>query len=94
MKKHDVLGQKLCEIEAAAQWYKKVRKTSRDMGIEKARKDLKNNELVAVPFDKGVGFCVMKKHTFEGKLTQLLESEQFERHDNLNDSVVQKMKKT
>ena len=42
---------------------------------------------------KGVGFCVIKKHTFEEKLTQVLESEQFEIHDNMNDSVVQKMKK-
>ena len=32
----------------------------------------------------------MKKHIFEGKLTQLLESEQFERPDNMNDSIVQK----
>ena len=47
--------------------------TPRDMGIEKARKNLKNSELVAVPFDKDVGLYAMKKHTSEGKLTQLLE---------------------
>ena len=35
----------------------------------------------------------MKKQTYEGKLTELLSSEQFGRQDNLNDSVVQKMEK-
>ena len=85
LKKHDVLG-------AAAKWYtKKVCQTPRDMGIEKASKYLKNNALLAVPFDKGVGFCVRKKNIYEGKLTQLLEAEQFERHDKMNHSVVQKI---
>ena len=46
-----------------------------------------------IPFDKGVGFCVMKKHRYEGKLIQLIESEQFERHDIMNYSVVQKNEK-
>ena len=63
------------------------------MGIEKARKYLKNNELVAVPFNKGIGFCDMNKPTFEEKLTQLLKSEQFERHDKICDSVVPKIEK-
>ena len=62
----------------------------RAMGIEKIRKYLKNNELVAVHFDKGVGFCIRKKHTYERKLTQFLESEQFERYDSMNDSFAQK----
>ena len=60
------------------------------MGIEKTRNCLKNTDLVAVTFDKGIGFCVMKKHTYEEKLYQLLEYEQFERHDKIIDSVAQK----
>ena len=35
----------------------------------------------------------MKKHKYEGKLSQLLELEQIERHDNMNDSNVENMKK-
>ena len=94
LKKHDVLGEKLWELEAAAKSYtKKVGQTSRDMGIEKARKNLKNNELEAVSFDKGVGFCVMKKHREEQKLTQIIESEQFERNDNIIGSIIQKIEK-
>ena len=61
------------------------------MGIEEARKYLKNNELVAVPFNNGMGFCDMNKPTYEEKLTQLLVSEQFERHDKICDSVVPKI---
>ena len=45
---------------------------------------------MAVPFDT---FCIRKKHTHERKLTQFLETEQFERHDNINDSVAQKFEK-
>ena len=39
-----------------------------DKDVEKARIYLKDNGLLAVPFDKGVGFCVMKKETYEKKL--------------------------
>ena len=36
LKKHDVLGTKLCEIEAAAKWYtKKLHQTPRAMRFEK-----------------------------------------------------------
>ena len=84
-----MLGKNLCEIEAAAKWYTK---NARFHVILKSKKleYLKNNELLVVLSYKSVGFCVIKKHTIEGKLTQLLESEQFERHDNMNDSFVQK----
>ena len=59
--------------------------------LKKTRKYLKNNELVAVSFDKVVGFCIRKKHTYERKLTQFLVSEQFERYDNMNDAFAQKI---
>ena len=32
------------------------------------QKYLRDNALIAVPFDKGVGFCVMKKSTYTEKL--------------------------
>ena len=67
--------------------------TPSDRGIEKARKYLKDNCLLAVPFDKGVGFCVMKKTTYEAKLTELLQSEQFSEKPGLTDSVVMKIEK-
>ena len=49
---------------------------------------MKDNGLLAVPYDKGVGFCVMKKKTYERKLKDLLQAEQFSERKNLTDSVI------
>ena len=46
--------EKLCEIEAAAKRYaKNVKQTPSDKSVEKARKYLKDNGLLAVTFDTG-----------------------------------------
>ena len=87
-------GEKLREIEAAAKRYaKKVKQTSSDKGVEEARKYLKDNGFLAVPFDKGVGFCVMKKETYEKKLKDLLQAEQFSERKNLTESKIMKIEK-
>ena len=52
----------LCEIEAVTKAYaKRVKQTPTDKGVGKARKYLKSNGLVEVPYDEGVGFCVMRQ---------------------------------
>ena len=62
LKLNRIPGEKLCEIEAAAKRFaKKVKQTPTDKVVEKARKYLKDNGLLAVPFDKFVGFCALKK---------------------------------
>ena len=43
------------------------------------KKFLKEKELLAVPFDKGVGICVMKKSTYEEKMDEILKLDQFEK---------------
>ena len=43
-------------------------------------KYLKENDLVAVPFDKGVGICIMKRSTYNEKLDAILQLPQFEKH--------------
>ena len=70
-----------------------MKQTPSDEGVEKARKYLKDNGLLAVPFDKGLGFCVMKKETYEKKLKDLLQAEQFSERKNLTDSVIIKIEK-
>ena len=70
-----------------------MKQTPTDKGVEKARKYMKNNGLPAVPFDKWVGFCVMKKETYEKKLERLLQAEQFSERKNLTDSVIIKTEK-
>ena len=59
-----------------------------DKGAEKARKYLKSNGLVAVPYDKGVGFCVMRKDTYENKLSDTLDSDQFSKSKGTSDAIV------
>ena len=40
---------------------------------------LKENNLLAVPFDKGIGICVMKKDAYHTKLNAILQLSQFEK---------------
>ena len=43
---------------------------------------LKNNDLLAVPFDKGIGFCVMPRVSYENKLKPILDLKQFAKYEN------------
>ena len=61
LKNQKTSGETLYEIEAAVKAYaKNVCKPQE----AKRRKYLKDNELLAVPFDKGVGYCKMRKQTY------------------------------
>ncbi|XP_066920124.1 uncharacterized protein [Clytia hemisphaerica] len=44
------------------------------------KKYLKENDLLAIPFDKGVGICIMKKETYNRKLAQIYNLPQFEKY--------------
>ena len=58
LKNQKTSGETLCEIEATAKAYaKNVRQPPRDKAVEKTRKYLKDNGLLAVPFDKGLVFA-------------------------------------
>ena len=46
-----------------------------------------------MPFDKGVGFCIMRKQKFESKLESLLQFAQFVRKDITTDDVILKIEK-
>ena len=87
-----ISGENICEIEVAAKRYAMNKKqTPSDKGVEKAKKFLNENGFLAVPFDKGMDFCVMKKETYEKKLKDLLQAEQFSERKNLTDSVIIKI---
>ena len=47
---------------------KNIRETPIDRALAEVQKYLRDNALITVPFDKGVGFCVMKKSTYAEKL--------------------------
>ena len=77
----------------AKAYAKRVKQTPSDKGVVKARKYLKNNGLVAVPYDKGVGFCVMRKDTYENKLSDTLDSNQFSKSKGTSDAIVLKIER-
>ena len=90
LRENNTQGEKLCEIESSAKWYaKSVRETPMDRGVKKANDFLKDQKLLAVPFDKDCGFCVMKQITYSDKLTEILSSNQFEpRNGESDDSTI------
>ena len=91
LKKQKTSGETLYEIEAATNAYaKNVRQTPTDNAVEKTGKYFKDNGLLAVPFDKGVGNCIMRKQMNESKLESLFQSAQFMKKDASTDEVILK----
>ena len=86
LKNRKVPGEALCEIEAVAKAYaKRMKQTPSDKGVEKARKYPKSNGLVAVPYDKGVGFCDMRNDTYENN-EETVEHENSQVHFKCNET--------
>ena len=56
----------------------KKQKTPRHITLTK--QFLSKNNLLAVPFDKGIGYCLMPKQTYEQKLNPILNLPQFEKY--------------
>jgi len=61
-------------------YIKKCNKMKPSRNIAMTNKYLKENDLLAVPFDKGVGTCIMKRSVYNEKLTQITELPQFEKY--------------
>ena len=79
----------LCEIEAVAKAYaKRVKQTPSNKGVEKARKYQKSKGLVAVLYNKGLGFCAMRKETYENKLSDILDSNQLSESKGTSDVII------
>ena len=94
LRENNVPAEKLIEIELAAKWYSKnIRETPLDRAVAKKQKYLRDNAVIAVPFDKGVRFCVMKKSTYAEKLEKLLESKQFRKLEKSCDIILMKNEK-
>ena len=93
-KNRKVPEEALCEIETVAKAYaKRVKQTPSNKGVEKARKYLKSSGLVAVPYDKDVGFCVKKKDTYENKLSDTLDSNQISESKGTSDAIILKIER-
>ena len=60
-------------------YIKKCKKQKVPNHIKLTREFLKKNELIAVPFDKGIGYCVMPVMSYQNKLMPILNLDQFEK---------------
>ena len=58
---------------------KKCKKQKCSRNVQLTRRYLKDNDLVAVPFDKGTGICVMNVNVYQEKLMNILKSLQFQK---------------
>ena len=60
-------------------YIKKCKKQRPSRNIQATKQYLREKDLLAVPFDKGVGICLMKKEAYEEKLSSILQLQQFEK---------------
>ena len=60
-------------------YIKKCKKQKESRNIQATKRYLKQKSLLAIPFDKGVGICLMKKEAYEEKLSEILQLRQFEK---------------
>ena len=60
-------------------YIKKCKKQKYSRNVQLTRRYLKDNDLVAVPFDKGTDICVMKVNVYQEKLMNILKSSQFQK---------------
>ena len=92
LRENNVPGEKLFEIEAASKWYSKdIRETPLDRALAKVQKNLRDNILIDVSFDRGVVFCIMKRSTCAKKLEKVLSCEKFRKLKKSCDNIVMKV---
>ena len=61
----------------ACQYVKSMEKVKEDEECNRVRKWLKDNEIKAVPFDKGCGFALMSDKGYEERIDKILKGTQF-----------------
>ena len=61
-------------------YIKKCKKVKSSRNVILTKKYLKDNSLLAVTFDIGVGICVMSKETYWEKMDKIISLPQFEKH--------------
>ena len=58
-------------------YIKKCKKLKSSRNIKLTKTYLQQNDLLAVPFDKGIGICLMKRDTYNSKMNDILNLPQF-----------------
>ena len=60
-------------------YVKNCNKQKSPRNIQMTKKYLKDHNLLAVPFDKGIGICLMKSELYNNKLDDIIQLPQFEK---------------
>ena len=60
-------------------YIKKCKKLKNSRNVNLTKKYLKENGLLAIPFDKGVGICLMHKDTYHKKMDSIISLPQFQK---------------
>ena len=80
-KENDISDDIITDINVKTLTYiKKCKKLKGSRNVLLTKKYLKENNVLAVLFDKGVGICIMKKETYFEKMKKILESPQFKKY--------------
>ena len=64
---------------ALVKYIKQCQKQRVPRNLKLTKLFLKKHDLIAVPFDKGTGFCVMKSSEYQEKIMEILSLSQFEK---------------
>ena len=59
----------------------KIRETRQNNEIINVKMWLKDNDILAVPYDKGTGFCLMKRETYMSKCKDSLALSRFKKEE-------------
>ena len=79
---HHVPDSTITDINIKTLHYIKICKKQRTpRHIEKTKQFLNLNGLVVVPYDKGIGFCLMPRASYEKRLDPIIELPQFQRYE-------------
>ena len=77
-KTNDVSKDTITDINVKTLNYiKKCKKMKTSRNIQMPKKYLKENDLLAIPFDKGIEICIMKKDTYCNKMEAIINLPQF-----------------
>ena len=63
-------------------YIKKCKKMKPSRNVTLTQNYLKDRDLLAIPFDKGVGICLMPKETYHEKMNSIINLPQFEKFGN------------
>ena len=62
-------------------YIKRCKQMKSSRNIQMTSKYLKDHDLLAVPFDKGIGICVMRKEDYHSKMDKIIALPQFKKLD-------------